>query len=356
MAARQSPGGIVEPNARRKSWAIRFRAGGRRHTVALGLPEDGWTRAKAEAELRHTLADVEPGIWQPPEATPEPIEPRPEPTFHEFASEWLEAHRDELRDRTVDNYTWALASHLLPYFRDHRLSEITVEEVDRYRAAKVREGRLSANSINGTLVRLAQILEVAVEYGRITSNPARGRRRRLRSTKPQHRWLTPDQVAPLLEAAGEIDAERRKRRRDDPGGRRALLATLTLAGLRIGEATALRWRDVNLASGKLTVGDSKTEAGRRTIDLSPDLRDELAVHRAAAAFADADDLVFSTATGGALNRSNVRSRILLGAVQRANARIAATDSPIEPLPEGISPHGLRHTYASLLFEADNTAI
>jgi hypothetical protein len=43
-------------------------------------------------------------------------------------------------------------------------------------------------------------------------------------------------------------------------------------------------------------------------------------------------------------------------VQRANAKIAATDSPVEPLPEAISPHGLRHTYASLLFEADNTPI
>ena len=55
----------------------------------------------------------------------------------------------------------------------------------------------------------------------------------------------------------------RGRRSDDVGGRRALLATPALAGLRIGEALALRWCDVDLAAGRLGVGESKTDAGRR---------------------------------------------------------------------------------------------
>jgi integrase len=160
---------------------------------------------------------------------------------------------------------------------NHRLPEITVEEVDRYRASKVREGKLSANVVNKTLTRLAQVLEVAVEYGYLDRNPARGRQRRLKATKPKRTWLEPEQVAPLLDAAGAIDADRRS---DDPGGRRAMPATLILAGLRIGELIALRWRDIDLASGRLTVGEAKTDAGRRTVDLSPALRDELAAHKA----------------------------------------------------------------------------
>jgi hypothetical protein len=39
----------------------------------------------------------------------------------------------------VDDYKWALSYHLLPRFKDHRLSEITVAEVDGYKAAKRRE-------------------------------------------------------------------------------------------------------------------------------------------------------------------------------------------------------------------------
>ena len=90
-------------------------------------------------ELRHMLSDVERGIWQPHEpAAAEP--PKEVPTFHEFASKWLEARRKELRPNTVADYTWRLSDHLLPFFAKHRLSAITVEEVDRYRAVKVRRG------------------------------------------------------------------------------------------------------------------------------------------------------------------------------------------------------------------------
>jgi integrase len=47
-----------------------------------------------------------------------------------------------------------------------------------------------------------------------------------------------------------------------------MLATLTFAGLRIGELLRLRWRDVNLAGGWLTVRDSKTDAGRRKVKIA----------------------------------------------------------------------------------------
>jgi hypothetical protein len=62
----------------------------------------------------------------------------PDPTFHEFASEWLAARRHELAPRTVEDYTLALSHHLLPFFAEHRLSEITAREVDRYKTSKLR--------------------------------------------------------------------------------------------------------------------------------------------------------------------------------------------------------------------------
>ncbi|MHB8659871.1 MAG: tyrosine-type recombinase/integrase, partial [Solirubrobacteraceae bacterium] len=68
--------------------------------------------------------------------------------------------------------------------RNSGLSRITIAEVDRYKAAKVREGALSPTSINKTITRLAQILEVAVEYELIDRNPAKGRRRRVKASRP----------------------------------------------------------------------------------------------------------------------------------------------------------------------------
>ncbi len=76
----------------------------------------------------------------------------------------------------------------------------------------------------------------------------------------------------MLDAAGERD----KRAAVCRGQRRALLATLTFAGLRIGEALSLCWRDVDLARGTITVRAAKTHAGVRTVNVLPVLRDELA--------------------------------------------------------------------------------
>jgi integrase len=64
------------------------------------------------------------------------------------------------------------------------------------------------------------------------------------------------------------------------GQRRALLATLVFAGLRISEALALRWRDVDLARGEIVVSTSKTDAGIRRVRILPVLRDELLSLRA----------------------------------------------------------------------------
>ncbi|MHB8660196.1 MAG: tyrosine-type recombinase/integrase, partial [Solirubrobacteraceae bacterium] len=88
------------------------------------------------------------------------------------------------RPSTRLDYRWQLTNHLLPFFMSHRLSRITIAEVDRYKAAKVREGALSPTSINKTITRLAQILEVAVEYELIDRNPAKGRRRRVKASRP----------------------------------------------------------------------------------------------------------------------------------------------------------------------------
>src|SRR5437879_5388516 len=121
---RSSTGHVVPPNSRQPSWAIRFRAYGKRRYVTLGTPEDGWNRARAEEELANALADVRRGIWKPPH----PAAPGPggadQPTFHQFASEWIESRSGEFSTRTIEDYKLALSHHLLPFFAEHRLSEI----------------------------------------------------------------------------------------------------------------------------------------------------------------------------------------------------------------------------------------
>jgi integrase len=345
---------IVDERRRSATFGLRFRAYGKREYVTLGTAEEGWTRAKAETELQNILADVRRGIWQPPVV--EVVQaPRAMPTFHEFASEWFERQQVEggsrgggLTDAGRADLLWRLSSHLLPAFASRRLDQITVEDVDRYRLAKVREGNLGATSINKTLTTLAAILETAVEYELIDRNPARGRRRRLPAVAPRRSWLDrADHIAALLDGAGRLDDTARVHR----GQRRALLATLTFAGLRLGEAQALRWRDVDLARGTIAVRAAKTDAGVRVVHILPVLSDELGDYRARID-PTSDALVFCTTTGRRLGATNIRRRILDKAIKHANAQLA-TDG-FEPLPDGLTPHSLRRTFASLLFAIGET--
>jgi integrase len=196
------------------------------------------------------------------------------------------------------------------------------------------EHPLGNGSINKTIAVLGAVLDSAIEYGHITSNPARGKRRRLKAAKPRRTWLEIDEVRALLDSAGE---------------HRALLATMALAGLRVGEAVSLRWRDLDLARGVLRVSESKTDAGTRAVDLSPDLLDELKAHKARSRSNEPDDLVYSTRNGTARDRNNVRTRILGKAIERANKALAEAGRPL--IQEGVTNHTLRRTYASLLYEA-----
>lgn len=179
----------------------------------------------------------------------------------------------------------------------------------------------------------------------IASNPARGRKRKAREREPHRSSLESAwQIGALLDAAGELDAKAARDRRHVE--RRAMLATLTFAGLRISELLALRWRDVDLAAGWLTVGDSKTDAGRRRVKIRGALRDELLAVRSRRTI-DQDAYMFPTRTGHRLGADNFRNRVLKPAVARANANLAADGSP--PLPEKLTPHSLRRTFCSLLY-------
>ncbi|MGD0167093.1 MAG: site-specific integrase [Gaiellaceae bacterium] len=336
--SRQATGQVLERTGKGgRTYALRFRALGARQYETLGSASEGWTRERAQLELENVLADVRRGIWRPPETEPALEVQREEPTFHEFASEWLEARRPELGDRTYEDYKWALTSHLLPFFATHRLSEITAREIDRYRATKMAEGDLCANTVNKTLTRLSQILALAAEYELIPGNPAAGKRRRAKGTKPRRPWVSPEQLPTLLDAADGA--------KPLLGGRgRPLLAVLAGAGLRIDEALSLERRHVNLARGTLTIERSKTEAGVRVTELPPSVRDELATYLNGSKWKKPTDLVFPTSSGHKDNRQNIRQRLFMKAIERANVRLA--ELGIEQLGD-VRPHGLRRTYASL---------
>jgi integrase len=58
--------------------------------------------------------------------------------------------------------------------------------------------------------------------------------------------------------------------------------------------------------------------------------------------------VFTTKVGTPRDRGNVRTRVLAGAIRRANVKRASVGLPAIA---GVTNHSLRRTFASLLYEA-----
>jgi integrase len=131
--------------------------------------------------------------------------------------------------------------------------------------------------------------------------------------------------------------------------RRALIATLGLAGPRVSELCALDKQDVALTDAKIHVRDSKTPAGVRVVDIRPRLRDELRAYAASLSIAQMSDPFFPTRTGGRRDRNNVLDRVVVPAVRRANALRAERDEP--PIRAHVTPHTFRRTYIAFMLAA-----
>ena len=324
--------------------SLRFSAYGKRRFMSLGpIDEDA-----AERKLRIVLDQVAEGIWQPPQAVEPPHEPEPVPTFHQFAEQWWVLNRDRWAPRTVEDYKWRLEREggLISYFGQMPLDRIDYSTVQAFIAEKLAEkDPLSPRSINMQLVLLAAILDDALERGLVSTNAAKGKRRRVRERAPQRAYLdSADAIGAVLSAAATLDARARERGREVHVPRRAIVTTLLFTGLRVGELCALCWGDVDLGGGWLHVGRSKTDAGVRRIKLRGIVRDVLVAIKPTDA--DPAALVFATATGGSPNPSNVRNRILTPAVELANEALAASGGMALP---HLTPHGCRRTFASLLY-------
>lgn len=344
------------------TFRARVRAYGRQWRVALGTNHEGWSTERARVELDAILEKVRRGTWEPPSTRRDErdaLDPRE--TVRVTAYRWWQRRKTEISENTRLDYQWRL-THLIGHIGEHETAAMDARKVDDLRQRLVGQG-LSPRSVNMMLDLLAQVLDDAVEYKLLDANPARGKRRRMKVARSRRTFLEPDMVVDLLEEAGAWERSVPEHQRY---GRRALLATLCLAGPRISEVTAAPRARLDLHGGRLRVGEAKTEAGLRDIELTAYLLGELRAHLAALppSLRDAKGPalpVFPTRTGGRINASNVRNRLLngtparkgkaptRGVVQRVNEKRAAADRML--LPERVTPHTLRRTFASLALAA-----
>jgi len=191
-------------------------------------------------------------------------------------------------------------------------------------------GRLSPRSIARNLTAVRMFFRFLVSEGRIETSPAR----LVEAPKLPRRLpdiLSPDEVERLLE---QPDPSTPIGLRD-----RAMLELLYATGLRVSELVGLRLQGVNLEVGFVRVlgkGDKE-----RVVPMGDKARDAITAYlqtgREALARRRALAHVFLNARGGSLSRQGFWKII------KQYGRLAG-------IRKGITPHGLRHAFASHLLE------
>lgn len=268
--------------------------------------------------------------------------------FDDYAREWVRTYAGRtsrgFRSSTREEYERSLRLHAIPFFGRMRLSDIQPPDIKAYIASCDAKG-LGKHGVKNALCPVKALLATAFEDGLIRNNPSANVRAILNHADEQFdesgadvaedqvRALTPDELSRFLDAL--------------PSKHQLFPRFLVSTGLRIGEAVELRWKDIDLAGGKLhvrrayyrgVIGPPKTRFGVRSIPLTVELQEALRELRSRTAHAADDDFAFGSRTGTRLDAHNYRTRVIRTTASRAG------------LP-WVSFHTLRHTFASICFRS-----
>jgi integrase len=197
--------------------------------------------------------------------------------FRAAANEWI-VSVDHLvaqglrSPNTAQLYRLNLTAHVLPALGELRLREVTVPRLDRF----VQTLQLHSGTATAKIARtvISAVLGLAVRHGAITTNPARDIGRIASTRRRQPRALTVDERQRWI---ARLHADRDAVRKDLPDLCELMLAT----GVRIGEALAVSWVEVDLVSDTVEIDytlvrikgiglirkSTKSSAGERTLRL-----------------------------------------------------------------------------------------
>ena len=264
-------------------------------------------------------------------------------TFADYATEWITCYQGRtsrgIRPETLADYKRDLGigrdgelmgDGAIAFFGRTALAAIEPRDMKRYAAELAGRG-LAPGTVRNMIAPVRALLATAHEDGLIRGNPAAGLRivhRADELEEPGTKALTEEEVRTLLAAL--------------PEEWRLFFEFLAHTGLRIGEAVALTWADVDLGKCRIDVrrrlyrgrfDSPKSKYGRRAVPLAPGLTQALWRLRGSS---PADAPVFATEDGTFLDPSNVAARVLKPAARRAGT-------------PWVSFHTFRHTCATTLF-------
>lgn len=174
-------------------------------------------------------------------------------TVDRLLDRWVEHIERERTAYTMKSYRQKIEGRIRPAFGNVKVEKLRPEQMDRQYAEWLEEG-LSPATVRQLHAILAAALQQAYRWGWRADNPAR----RVRPPSVRRAPVevpSPEEVVALIRAAEELE--------DWVLATAITLAALT--GCRRGELCALRWSDVDLNAGVVTVAESLTAIGRQAL-------------------------------------------------------------------------------------------
>lgn len=265
------------------------------------------------------------------------------PTFKEVADLWLESYETTVKPTTYQNTRKYLNILIKDYFSDIRIESISVSMMQQI-VLKLSK-RYTAYSLYLSVVN--RVFKFAMSLGIVQANPVdRIIRPKQQPPKSEKIALTKEELNQFLTLAKEH-------------ARPVLYAawhTLAYTGLRKGELLGLEWSDIDLdnkvisvqhnlvmVNGKYRIQSPKTRKSIRKItidDITASVLKSWKLEQKKLFFKNGvknSNIVFSGSSGEYLDKSHFRVSL--------KKFLKRYDLP------AITVHGLRHTHASLLFEA-----
>lgn len=307
-------------------WAARISIAGKAYSRYAKTEEEAWQKL---ALLR---AALKPAGAETPSA----------PTLREWCERWLHLRGAQLRHNSIRAYRDMLTMVCDAGLGATRLADLkALALADAFAVlAKSRGPRVVAHA----WVTLRRVLDDAVTYEELAANPMR---KLPRGSRPM--WEPRDRVYwRSEEAVAFIDWALAQDPREHPYY--PMFVLLVTCGLRLGEALALDWKDVDIAAGTLRVVATLVQVDSRTFLLNPPKtrRGRRVVHLPAKAVQalglrepKPEGPVFRGLTGKPPLRGTLATSL-----HRACARAG--------VPE-INVHGLRHVAAHLALQAGRDA-
>jgi integrase len=322
-------GQLFKSGKRRKMWVGRWREDVHlksgevrqiRRWQVLGSVAEIPTRNEAQALLDERMRSANQGATRPAAFV----------TFGAFVEEqWRTLVFPTFKASTQHGYKAVLNNHVLPAWKDWRLREIERLAIQQWVADKFRQDT-GWQLVRNAWVLLSGILETAVEFGYLQTNPARGVKFPQKGLKERPVIIAGDSLAKLLKQVNEPH--------------RTMVSLIAATGLRIGELLALRWSALDLEGGSLTVRESvfegkfqppKTRRALRTIPLGRYAVAALKAHRERASRLAETDLVFGNRNGRPMRESKLLTNVLQPAAEAAGLG-------------RVTWHQFRHIHSSLL--------